>query len=1053
MLSVQTFGKLEITINGHSVSLRMSKAAVLLVYLMRNKDVSYGRDQLATLLWPQENERKSRENFRQALYQIRRIFDDKQTAEQYLTVTRDIVQFHAGTNFILDANLFEQKAAKKEWECALDLYEGEFLATYYSPDAQELAEWQVTTREQLHHLAVYACTQLTRESEKKDLTRAAHFARRLLSLEPWAEEGYRVLMRWWVSQGQVTTALAEYQKCVAILSEELGIKPTAKTTALYEQIRDGRLPSSSSLTHNLPALLTPLVGRQQELITLQQYLAEPSQRLLTLVGPGGIGKTKLMLELGWITARTPLPMPFTAIYFISLAEFEPDEAISWPEQISSHLLQSLDIPLPSSSATSSPIDILAKEWGDRPILLLLDNWEHLIAGSSVLTKWLKAVPHLQIVVTSREPLRLYGETVFHLLGLDKSSSVADSPHAAGKLFVQCVRRVQPQFQWDEKTAPLISRICHVVGGYPLALELAAAQLQGFTLAEVADSVAEGLDLLNSAHADLLPRQRDMRQILAQSWHNLPKDQQQILAQLSLFRQPFTAVEAQAVTGASRMQLALVVAHFWLRRADNGRYQYHELLRHFAYEQLVAQPDLYQQARRAYIQEHFQYLQSRRKLLEENPSNDIFVDLRRRHADLEQAWRWASSEEWLDEIAEVVRPLASFYIGVGLLSHGIRLFKQTIRQLRQLSVTPKRQHALAYLLLEEAVLRNMQVNCELVPAAMIEVIELAHSLADETLLIRAYHEYGTAVVRLGRFTEGRELLKIGLDLAEQCQDWAQVANFYFLLGNIEQDEGMCAASIIHYDQALKWYEQLNNLVHINAIRHNLAIALTHLGQYRRVRSLHQQNLAAIRRLERRSGLALTIEGLGFVSLAQKQFRLAELYLQKALRMYIEIEDLDGVAYTQLYLGHWAVAQDMLSTAVTHYRAMITARQTLKHTHLLAQGWAGLAEVAWRRGYTHEAMGYVERCWPNILADQVRGEEPMPVYLSCYRVLTAVADDRALLVLDKALAWLNQEIAALGNDKLACETFLAVPTHQALLAAAQERRGELNTLEGDNGEEAD
>jgi hypothetical protein len=130
--------------------------------------------------------------------------------------------------------------------------------------------------------------------------------------------------------------------------------------------------------------------------------------------------------------------------------------------------------------------------------------------------------------------------------------------------------------------------------------------------------------------------------------------------------------------------------------------------------------------------------------------------------------------------------------------------------------------------------------------------------------------------------------------------------------------------------------------------------------------------------------------------------------------------------------------LLSDAATHYRAMLEARQKLGHRHLLNQGWAGLADVAWRRGEVHQAMEFVERCWPALLAGQVQGEEPMPVYLACYAVLSALGDDRATVVLEQAISLLNRQMEALGDDELARQTFMqAVPSHRALLAAAQKR----------------
>lgn len=1033
LLAVRSFGSLQITFGDRPITLKMSKAAVLLVYLMRQGNVAHGREQLATLLWPEEGHAKTRENFRQALYQIRRVFGNREMADRYLTVTRETIRFRSESHHTLDANRFEQRVSEGAWALALDLYTGEFLATFYPTDAQELGEWQTINREHLHEQAVHACTQLVRQLEKRDPARAAEIARRLLTLDPWAEEGHRLLMRWWAAQGQPEEALAQYQRCVTTLADELGVAPATETTALYEQIQDDRLAPLPSLTHNLPALLTPLIGRQQELSALQDHLADANNRLLTLVGPGGVGKTKLMLALGWATVHHQPPIPFTHLYFVSFAELGANGESRLPEQITAHLLTTLDI---HPSPTASIGTLVADLWGDRPVLLLLDNWEELNSAASLLSAWLTEMPHLHIVVTSREPLGLYGETLFPVGGLDTGASQTE-PTEAGRLFVQSARRVQPRFQWDEKSAPLIRRICEAVDGHPLALEMAAAWLRGLTLAEVAESVAEGLELLTNAHADIPARHRDMRYILAQSWEKLTPNQQEMLAQLSLFRQAFTPAQAQAVAGVSRLQLALVVAHFWLRREADGRYRFHELLRHFAREQLIAQPNLHQQARRAYIQEHLHYLQSRRDQMEENPSSELFTGLRLHLADLEQAWNWAVGEAWLDEIVATVEPLSLFYTGGGLLSERVRLLDQAIRQLRQLPATPERQRALTHLLIGQASLRNRQAACELIPGAMAEAVELARNLCDQTLLVRAYAEYGAALGVMGRLEEGRVLLRKGMAVAEEGGNGEQTARIYLALGNIDFEEGLFVDGINYYQQAMKWYEEMNKPVLRNATRQNLAISFAHLGQYDRARRLHQQNLASWRALQRRPNLAMSLEGLGYVALAQNRLRMAGLHLQAALRIYTEIDDLDGVAYTHLYLGHRAVAQRLLSNAATHYRTMLEARQKLGQTHLFNQGWAGLADVAWRRGEMHEALAFVERCWPSILARQIQGEEPMPAYLACYEVLAALGDPRATVVLDQALSQLSQQVEALGDDELARRTFLyAVPSHRALLAAAQQ-----------------
>ncbi|MBK8433881.1 MAG: hypothetical protein IPL28_22475 [Chloroflexi bacterium] len=191
---------------------------------------------------------------------------------------------------------------QQDWPTAAEQYQGDFLADFHTPDSILFTEWQLITREHLHQLAVQALGQLAEQAEAAQAHgRAEQAAQRLLALEPWAEEAHRLLMRLWARQGHHGRALAQYEKCASLLADELGTTPTAETTTLYKQIRDGRWPptATSSPTTNLPANLTPLVAREAELADLTTLLGDPACRLLTIVGTGGMGKTKLLLALGW----------------------------------------------------------------------------------------------------------------------------------------------------------------------------------------------------------------------------------------------------------------------------------------------------------------------------------------------------------------------------------------------------------------------------------------------------------------------------------------------------------------------------------------------------------------------------------------------------------------------------------------------------------------------------------------------------------------------------------------------------------------------------------
>ncbi|MCA9979650.1 MAG: tetratricopeptide repeat protein [Anaerolineales bacterium] len=1035
MLQLKTLGQVQVIIDGQPVGFKMSRAVGLLVYLVVNRERAHGREQLATLFWPEEDDRKARENFRQALYQLRRALGN--VASAYLTISRSTVSFTPTLPYELDVEQFEQAIAAQAWETATAVYQGDFLETLPVDDSPLFGEWLLVQREQLHQQAVQAFLQAAHQAEAENNTAVAEqHTRHLLSLEPWHEEAHRHLMHLLVRRGQQNEALLQYERCVQILASELGVPPTAETTALYQQIRSQRLVTDT-VPHNLSAPLTPLIGRDADLALLQARLQEPTCRLLTLIAPGGMGKTRLMQALGHALHAAPdVAQQYPdGIFWISLLDVHHAPRADLQEEIASHLLSVLPVSPPTTSQKPST-ELLADALQSRQLLLLIDNWEHVLEGAPLLVRLLTAVSQLKIVNTSREPLNLPGEWLFELNGLEVPTNTQE-PSGAIQLFLECARRKQADFQPTPNDWLTITNICRALEGHPLAIEMAAAWLRGLTLAEIADGVYTGLDLLSTTSPEFTRRHRDLRQVLSYSWVRLIPSQRKTLAQLSLFQQPFSRSAAKTVANATVVTLAALVMQTWLRRTADGRYELHELLRHFAHEQLLEQPDLYEQTQQAYIQEHLHLLQSQLKTIESAASGEGYAILRQHRADIEQAWEWAISEKWLAEIGRATQPLRAIYQGIGLLSDGIHLLARTADQVRQLPETPERQRTLALLLLEEAALRNIQVNCEPVPTLMVEALQIAESLADKPIQLRAYVRYGSALASLGDFAAAQVIFQKALALAQELQDWEQMIDIYMCLGTVSQDIGDFVGGAAHYHQAVRLHSQHESRpLQLANVRHNLAISLAHLGQYTEARRIHQQNLALWRSLQiKHSHSPFTIEGLGYVALMQNRLVVARLHLQTALQAYEKAEDLDGLGYAHLYLGHCAVAQGHLATAVSHYRAMLTFRQKMNYTHLLNQGWAGLADVARRQGNLDEALHFVERCMPNVLENRLHGEDVMSVYLVCYEVLTAVEDERATAVLTQAITQLDHQIEALADDPTAQKAFMqAVPSHRALLAAA-------------------
>lgn len=328
---------------------------------------------------------------------------------------------------------------------------------------------------------------------------------------------------------------------------------------------------------HVPLPPTPFVGRSRELAHLQRLLDSPDSRLLTLVGPGGIGKTRLAVEIAHRNSAT-----FGhGIHFVSLALVTSADGVLFA--IADALECALD-------GHETPIIQLVRALRDKSLLLLLDSFEHLLDGVPVLVDLLAGAPHLKVLITSRERLNLPGEWVLPLAGLDYPVTAEEGPlerSAAVQLFLQSAQRVQPAFSLAD-TAPEVLRLCQLVEGMPLAIELAAAWAWLLPCAHIVEQVASSLDFLAAPRRTVPERHRSLRAVFDHSWRLLADTEQTALAKLSVFHGTFDREAAEAVGGAPLSMLASLADKSLLQADGTGRYALHELLRHYAADRLAEQ---------------------------------------------------------------------------------------------------------------------------------------------------------------------------------------------------------------------------------------------------------------------------------------------------------------------------------------------------------------------------------------------------------------------------------------------------------------------------------
>jgi DNA-binding SARP family transcriptional activator len=383
-LDLLTLGGLRIMLDHERVeNLRSRTAEALVVYLVC-QGRPLAREWLAEFFWPERPPEASLGNLRVALHRLQK------TLAPYLVVTRKSVSLRDENLPYLDGADFERLLGEGRSSEALGLYHGDFLSGFYLPGSPAFEEWASSERERLRELALAAYQELTLEHAARAQTdEAIRFARGLLQLEPFHEPTQRLLVHLLAQSGRRQAAIEGFERYRTRLEDELGLEPDAETLALLERVRHGLSDEVTSLDHagaplpapqlNFPLVVTPLVGRQAELAALQTRLAHADCRLVTLIAPGGMGKTRLAIEAALqMSPRFP-----AGVCFVPLA------GVQSPDAIVPAVLQSLALTLaPADGAKAGLLAYLRT----KRVLLVLDNFDELLEGAPLLLEVLRRDP-------------------------------------------------------------------------------------------------------------------------------------------------------------------------------------------------------------------------------------------------------------------------------------------------------------------------------------------------------------------------------------------------------------------------------------------------------------------------------------------------------------------------------------------------------------------------------------------------------------------------------------------------------------------------------------
>lgn len=831
------------------------------------------RESLAGLLWPEQDERAARHSLSQAVWSLRRVLaDDGDTP--LLRVTRDAVGLNpeagvqvdvAELDALLDVvdghphpagTICRQCAGRLA--AAARLYRGPFLDDLSLPDSAEFAEWSLGRREQIRQRVARALNQLASYHQSRgEHDRAADAARQLLLLDPWDEGAHRRLMAALAAGGQRAAALAQYEHCRQILADELGVEPGDETTRLYQRIRDEPSAQAVAATRpaaDLPLDVTPFVGRETELRRIAALLDDPACRLVTLIGPGGIGKTRLAVRAAAAAGGT----------FRDGVRFIPLAGIVESPLLPTAIADALDIRLTRSP---SPAQQVVSYLRDREMLLVLDNVEQLLGGVTVLSDLLDRAPGVQLIVTSRERIGLRGEWVVEVGGLELPGPETPAARSSAvQLFVHSARRVWPNFALEPGTLDDVVRICRLTGGMPLGIELAAAWLPALSCAEIAVEIERSLDFLAATTHDVPERHRSIRVLFDRTWERLTDEERAVFRRLAVFHGGFTRAAAGAVAGGSLPLLAALVARSLVRRDAGGSYEVHELLRQYAADRLAERPAEADEVRDRHCAWFCDLLARKQVELSGRDQQRALEEVGSDHENVRAAWSWAIERRRLGDILKAV--------------HGYWLYAE---------VTGR------YLETQE-ILGRVIAMLDATPDDA-EPEQRQRDVVRGATLIR----YGSIHVRLGDYAGGERTIDAGIAALRSLDVPVE-------LGLALNFKAMFAQTRQEYHQARDLLQESLELFSVAGDRwgqgyslNDLGMATLMLGDPGTARQLQRQALEVFGEIGDWRGAAFALHNLGATALAIGDLDEARRRLQEALEIRRRLHHYWGIATTLTLLA--------------------------------------------------------------------------------------------------------------------------------------------------------